>query len=407
MGEEKKITHVDVPDEAPAIDQDDAGAPEEPLSLADLADSGLAAEEIAMAKEQGLVAKTPEEEAAAKKKADEEALADGKKPDPAAAKKPDNSSVDDRFRILSEGKSPEAIISEIGEKGELNKEQEAVLLASLTQNGQALYWGQKKERRSRQRLEADALTKQAALQKENDDLRAQLAKKPEEIDPLETDEERAVREAAEAAANVDPRKKPLTIEDLERLEKEKADKAAEEQKLRTQRADEIKEALNFQQEDAKKRYADFDEATEKVADILRAANSGTLEKLYEDPKVRSRVFQKCRDLLLAYAKADTFEEGDFNAADMTYELAKEHPDFGAEPRNNAPKKGETDADGNPESARRVISNANRRGSSATLNGGGSRRVSLEELTPEQARRIPTSKWNKLPKETREKLLGKA
>lgn len=402
--EPEKITHVDIP-EAEAVEKSEGE--EAAPTLSDLAEGGLAPGEIEMAQGQGIIPgdKTKEKPAAA--------AADGGTGEKAEAKEKEG--VDSRFRILSEGKSPEAIMAEIGEKGNLTKEQESVLLASLTKNGQSMYWAQKKERQKRQKVETDSAARMAEKDEEIAALRAQLTKRAagpaldENGEPIvESEEDRAAREAAAAVeASLDPKKKPLTIEDFERMEKEKAEKLADETKRREERSGQIREALNFQQEDAKTRYADFDQATEKVADILRAANAGKLEDLYPDPKTCSRVFQKCRELLLAYAKADQFEEGDYNAADMTYDLAKEHPEFGEEsPRTNASKKSETGADGTPESARRVLSNANRRGSSATLNGGGSRRIPLEDLTAEQARRLPTNKWNKLPLATREKLLGK-
>lgn len=416
MDKPEEITHVDVPEEriAPEAGAEETG---DTVSLADLA-GAMTPDEIQMAKDQGLV---PKDEAAEKKAKEEsdriaaETAANGG--ERGTKKAPEEKTVDDRFRILSEGKSPETIMAELADKGALSPEQEKVLLASLTKNGQSMYWAQKKERKARQKTEADSIARDTAKQKEIDDLKAQLAaanarrsepKTDENGDPIiETDEERTAREALEAAnANQDPRKKPLTLEDLDRIEKEKADLAAEEAGKRTARATEIKEALNFQQTDAKTRYADFDAALEKATDILRAADSGTLETLYPDPRARARVFQKCKDVFMAFATADKFEDGDFNAADMAYELGKEHPKFGEKPSKDASKTGETGADGNPETARRVISNANRRGSSAILNGGGSRRVSLEDLTPEQGRRIPTQKWNKLPQATRDKLLGK-
>lgn len=415
------ITHIDVPEDPQAPE---ASSPEPVITMAELADSGLAAGEVEMAKKHGLVPATPEAEAEAKKKAEEAAAsaaraaaqtpanpevgADGKPVKPAVTP----GSVDERFRILSAGKSPEQVISEISEKGELNKDQEAVLVASLTRNGQAMYWAQKKERQKRAAAEKARVDEVAAKQKEIDDLKAQLAaRKPvvQKMDEFgnpiaETDEERAAREAAEAAAIVDPKKKPLTLEDLERIEKEKEAKAQEEERLRTERKQQLLEALNFQQEDAKNRYDNFDAATERVKEILTAANSNSLDKIFPDPTARARVFKKCQDLLIAYAKADQFEPGDYNAADMTYELAQEHPEFGQE--QTPPKKSETGADGTPETAARVVTNANRRGSSATLTGGGSRRIPLGELTQEQARRVPTKNWNQIPKSQRDALLGK-
>ena len=408
--EEKPITHVDVPNDATSSN---GTGPEEngqvnsaKPSLSELASAGLTAGEIEMAKKQG-IAEDPEKKEEVKQPENQ-----GENNGEEKEGKKDDGSVDgvqgkkgllnDRFRVISEGKTPDQIIAEVGEKGALSQEQEKVLLASLTQNGQTLYWAQKKERQKRQKLEQDLAAEKTSRQKEIDELKAQNAelsklRKKHEDDPLGLIDE----EPNDAA---DPKKKPVTLEDLERIDAEKAEALKKQQEERRVRAAVMKESLDMQQEEARERYPDFDVALGHVANILEAANNGELDRLYPDPREQTKIMRKASLLLNAFANADTFEPGEYNAADMTYELAKEHPEFGKSSRTNATKTGETDADGNREDAKRVVTNANRRGSSATLTGGGSRRVALEELTPEQARRIPTKNWNKLPKEARERLL---
>lgn len=396
---DEPITHVEIP-AGPGVEGNGSGEVEEGANaeaprptLAELADAGLAPGELEMAKKQGMVEGEAEDKESVKKdeKGDQ---SNGKE------KEKDQKSVNERFRILSKGKSPEQILSEVSEKGTLSTEQETVLLANLSQNGQALYWTQKKERQKRQKLEADMTASQAENSKKIADLEAQLAKakeKPVDDLGLEIPQE-----------EIDPKKKPLTVEELEKFEAEKAAKAEEQSKKNTERRSELSDALNYQQEQARDRYKDepvpFDQALSYTADILAAANSGKLEEMYPEPRMRSRIVGKCNLLLRAFANADVFNEGDFDAADMTYELSKEHPEYGKKPKNNVTKNDETGADGNPEKAARAITNASRRGSSATLTGGGSRRVALDELTPDQAVKVPTSKFNKIPKETRERLL---
>lgn len=404
--DEKPITHVDVPDDSASADGEGAAgsgtSDTAKPSLADLATAGLTPGEIDMAKAQGLVEDPDKKD---DKPDEKKTVTDDKKEgddDGKEKKEEKEKTVDERYRILAPGKLPEQIFREVGEAGALNPDQEKVLLASLTHNGQDLYWAQKKERQKRMKIEQDLVAERAAKQKEIDDLKAQnaelakLRKKTEE-DPLGLVDEDKDEEA-------DPKKKPLTLEDLERIEAEKQEKLEAEHGKRMGRAAEMKEALDYQQEEARERYPDFDVALGHVSAILRSASEGTLDKLYPDPRAQSRIISKARLLLHAFANASQFEPGEFNAADMTYELAKEHPEFGKKLITKATETGETDADGNPEEAKRVVANANRRGSSATLTGGGSRRVALDELTPEQARKIPTKQWNKLPKETRERLL---
>lgn len=401
---EEPITHVDIPNDAGADNVSDGagdtGADIETSkpTLAELAEAGLAPGELEMAKKQGLVEGEPDGDKGKDDHSDANKTG-ATKTDTGKAKgesdgKEKEKTVNERFRVLSNGKSPEQVMADIGEKGELSKDQESVLLASLSQNGQALYWAQKKSRQRAQKAEADLATERADRQKEIDDLKAKLAAKDPEIDPV----------TGEPVVPEDPKKKPLTAEDLERIETEKADKKKADDAKQTERAREINDALDFQQHEARDRYKDFDNVITLTGEILSAHNTGKLEEMFPDARQRSRIILKARTLLSAYANADRFGEGDFNAADLTYELGKEHPGFGKDPKNNATKTGETGADGNPEKAARVLNNASRRGSSATLTGSGSRRVALDELTPEQAARLPTKEFNKLPAATRERLL---
>jgi hypothetical protein len=413
--QDEPITDIEIPEgdkgqsdtgEGP----DDGGASEKP-TLSDLAEAGLSKGEIEIAKKQGLVKGESDgdkgdsgngdtNKSSANKSADGPTKAEGE----SDGKKKEEK--EERNRVLTKGKSPEQIISDIGEKGALTPDQEQVLMASLTQNGQAMYWAQKKERQKRQRLEAERTEDGAKKQKEIDDLKAQLA---EARKPKKTEEDPLGIETEEPAEEVDPDKKPLTREDLDKIEAEKKAKADEDTKKFEERKREVNDALNTQQEEARERYGaeEFDGALGYVNEILTKANTGTLAELYPDPRQHSRVIRKAVDLLKAFAQADSFEAGDFNAADMTYELAKEHPKYKPATKKsnaNGNKNGETGADGNPEDVDRALKNANRRGSSATLNGSGSRRVVLEELTHDQAVKVPLKTWNKLPAATRERLL---
>lgn len=416
---ENPITHVEVPNDAPPASdagndggEADAATSAKP-SLAELAKAGFTPGEIEMAKKQGMAegennggdtgdsargaagksGSSPTKEA--KGGEDVNKVKEGEKKEP--------KTVDERFRILAEGKSPEQILAEVSEKGSLSPEQERALLANLSQNGQAMYWAQKKQRLQRQKVEADFLSERATKDKQIADLQSQvdaLKKAPvKAIDDLGLDEEPPIVE--------DPKKKPVTLEDLEKLDADKTAKAEAESKKQQERVTEIKSALDDQHADAQARYENFDEALGFTNEILAASNKGTLDQLFPDVRERSRITRKVVDLLRAFANADAFEPGDFNAADMSFELAKEHPKFGKPSKDTPVKKtDETGADGDPEKAARIVANASRRGSSAAISGGGSRRVPLEELTADQAVRIPTKNFNKLPAATREKLLGK-
>lgn len=415
---DEPITHVDIPDEqgADGANEGNESAPAvEKPTLSDLADSGLSKDEIAIAKKQGLVKGEADGDKSDggdgdsnKSGVDKSADGSAKKDGEDNAKK-EKEEKEERNRVLTKGKSPEKIISEIGEKGALSREQEQVLLASLTQNGQAMYWAQKKERQKRQKAESAMADVETKKQKEIDDLRAELAeaKKARKAgdDPLDL-------ENPEAEEEVDPEKKPLTKADLDKIEADKKAKADKEAEVLEERKREISDALNFQQQEAVERYGkeEVESSLSFTKELIGRANDGQLDELFPDARQRSKILRKVTDLIRAFATADRFEDGDFNAADMSIELAKEHPKYkpatkSSKSNASGKKNGETDADGNPEDADRALKNANRRGSSATLNGGNSRRVLLEELTPEQAVKVPMKNWNKLPASKREELLS--
>lgn len=417
MSDKKEPTDIEVPD-APVSD-----TPAAP-SLSDLAKAGFAPGELKMAEKHGLVAKKEDDDAGDKgdidssdtdKEGDVTSLNDddanrrgaddpggdnGKKEDKKTQK-----TVDERYRILAEGRSPEAIMEELQDKGiELSSEQEQIFISGLTHNGKTLYWAQKKARSRAQKAEASDSATKKELEKANAriaELEKQRVKKDSNDDPLD------LGDAGDGdPQDQDPKKKPLTLEDLDRIEAAKVAKAEEERNNQESRSLEIHDALEDQHAEAKERYADFDHSMELVGDILGRAKAGTLAEIYPDARTQTRIIMKARQLLTAFANADKFESTQFNAADMAYELGKEHPKFGKTKSDaGGEEPGETDVDGNPEDVRRAVTNASRRGSSATLNGGGSRHVALDELTIEQARRLSDAQYRKLPKHVRERLLA--
>lgn len=421
MSEEKDgPKDIEVPD---APKEESAAAP----TLSELADAGFAPQEVEMAKKHGLAkaegdkdgdpgdargrdtdeadkggeadeAGTPGDEKKGEESADKGG-SDGKKVEAKKTQK----TVDERYRILAEGRSPETIMQEIQDQGiELSPEQEKILIAGLTNNGRTLYWAQKKAKLRAQKAEADALERT----KELTEARAEIAELKKRPAKTATTEEDPLNLEGEEAPAADPKKKSLTMEDLERIDAEKQAKVDEDEKKRMAHAEEIRLVLDDQQAEARERYEDFDQSLELVGDILTRANAGTLKELYPDSRQQTRIILRARTLLNAFANADKFGSDQFNAADMAYELGKEHPEYGKKkPDAKGTTHGETDVDGNPEDARRAVNNASRRGSSATLNGGGSRRVALDELTLEQARRLPDAQYRKLPKAIREKLLA--
>lgn len=378
---------VDIPDETP---QDTS------LTEEDLRSAGLSDEEISSAKTTGFI-KEPEKKKDETKdeKTDEEKAKDG---------------------ILNKDKKDETPDPD----EELDPEKETEILSKYNRNEKALYHAQKKERRKRQRAEAERdqvalqqklLDKRVKeLEEERDRLIAQGTKSSEkkadaiddELDLLDP-EERAKRKPEET----DPKKKPLTMEDLERLEKEREDKLAEQNKVRDEKNQRARAALRDFNESGKERYEDFDETIQQTHELVEKAVRGQLGTLFKDPRQISKVERKVKEFLLTVANADEFKEDEFNPADFAYELGKLHPSSGRKSDPDADAEGsKRDGTLTPEQLRRAEKNADRRQPSASVGGGGARRspVSYDDLTPEQASRLPQSEWSKLPPKVRERLL---
>ncbi len=405
---------VDIPE----ADTGSEESTEQPvLSLSDLAEGGFSKEELEMAEKQGLV--KPKGEGDGGTEGDKGGDAGGGKGGGTASttgndgKSKVDGGEDGKTKegekrkeprdgqVLIDGKTPEQILADMSV--DFTPEQEKFLEGVLNSNAFGLYRGQRRERRARQAAESE----RDSVAKQKDAEIAELRKKLAEVTGKTEDDD-----LLEPDPNADPKKKPLTQEDLERIEKEKQDKLAEDNRIRTERATQIKEVLDDQQEEARERYEDFDQTLENTGALIKAANDGKLAELFPDPRERSKMERDIRILLASFANADKFKPGDYNAADMAYELGKKMPankNKDAKANASGSKRGETDVDGNSrEKAERALQNANRRGSSAALNGGGSRRaVNLDELTEEQALRLPTKEFNKLPRDVRERLLGKA
>lgn len=225
----------------------------------------------------------------------------------------------------------------------------------------------KKERKARQAAEQKARESEARIQA----LEAQLKAPP----------------APPATADgADPDEQPLTLKALKKLEEEKAQKAAETRAADQANHAKIKTAQQEQETDARERYEDFDHSIERATDLM-----ARLDELVPDKKKQALILTRIRDLQVAAAYADQLGLEDLNASDIAYEIGRQHPEYGtpkpANPKltNTGPTKESPMANGGltPEKLKRIEQNTQRRSSSASVPGGGGKRVvAPEDVTAE-------------------------
>jgi hypothetical protein len=346
-------------------------------TLAELKDAGLSQPEIKMAERLKIIEPDKKDEPPAK--------AEEKKADEVVAPAPE---VQDAFN---------------------DPEKEATLLETFNKNEKGLYHKMKKENFKRQAAEADR--DQVALKlKVAEERAARLeaeAKTRAEAPPAKEEAEKLdifgnpIKEEKKA----DEKDAPVTKKDLEdrdKAEAEKQKKAAEAEADRRGRAEKLVIVLNAQEADAKARYSDFDHGMELAVDIMKNANG--LDKIFTDKRQASRAMKLLIDFNHASANADKFKDGDYNAADIAYELGQMHPKFSQ--ANGGGKTTDRNGDLDPEAAKKIVQNSGRRGSSASIsNGGGKKFVPYEEMTAEQLAALPTDEFRRVPREIRRRIMA--
>lgn len=235
----------------------------------------------------------------------------------------------------------------------------------------AMIWRMKNERKDRQRMQSErdqAIVEKRALEER---LRALEGR----VEP---------RQTVDAEGNaVDPDATPLTKREfLELQEQQRQDAIRQEQELRS-RGQKVADALKDQEEYMKSIYPDYDATVAMAKEVL-----GNLDDLIDDPKLKSKVIRLVKDLQVAAANADQYGIEDYNAADISYEIGKLHPNYDKKPNGtNADSNGHIDipdkANGSrhsPDQLKRIEQNTQRRNTSASITGGGRRVISPDEVT---------------------------
>lgn len=365
----------------------EATAPEPKLTAEQLAEGGFAPAEVEAAKKHGLIADDKEPPKPADGTAPPEDKKTGDEPETPPTPEPYKKG-DRRAELAFLEKNPE-------------KEDEVI--NDYSPSEKAMYFLRKSEKHKRQRIEIErdqVVIQKRALEQRVTELEAQAKTTGNTDTPKGDDLDSLGDEGLDD-------EKPLTASDLDRIEKEKAEKSRKAREDNEAQARRAAQALTEQEAEARARYTDFEEATKHTEEILKAIKTNTFDELVPDARQRDKIARKVQEFVTAAANADRFTESQYNAVDIGYELGKLHPGFGKkqpDPANGKNGKQENGEPLSPETVDRMVHNANRRGSSAALNGGGSRRViSVKDITLEQAAALSLSDFRKLPKDVRERL----
>lgn len=313
---------------------------------------GWSADELDRAEKRGLIKKKPVEEKA-EVKADAETKPEEKENKDIAETKPEKKSSLPEFSF----KTPE---------------QEKAWLDAFGPGTEqrAMYFRMKNERQQRQ-----------AAEKERDRLTLQFEAMKADLEALKTG--KVQQEVDENGNIIDPEEKPLTLKQWKELQRQEAEERERQQREIQEQGGVVAESLKTQEEYAKSVYQDYDDTLKLAADVMK-----NLESLITNKWEQQEAIQLMKDLQIAAANADKYGIDDRNAALISYQIGKLHPSWGkqhghrSEPQTDGkldPKK----ANGSltPEQMKRIETNTQRRVSSASIpGGGGSRAVSVEDMT---------------------------
>jgi hypothetical protein len=235
----------------------------------------------------------------------------------------------------------------------------------------------------------ERLKRQQAV-REVDELRKQLADRDAKLSMVQQPKTKV--EVDEHGNEIDPADKPLTRRQLEELAVEQEEKRRKMQEEANSKAERSAEAHKQQEELARATYPDFDDALKLAGDLAQ-----NIQDLIPDARVQKRAYKLMAEFKEAVGRAEEIGPDEFNAADIAYELARLHPNYGkkAEDAHNGtlevsdPKtKGNGGQKFSPEQLKRLADNTQRRASSASIPGGnGKTSVAPDEVTLEQLNRM--------------------
>lgn len=271
-------------------------------------------------------------------------------------------------------------------------------IGEYTKNEQALYFKWKNDKKARQEAQAERdlkIIQEKVLRTELDKSREEgnltIAKLNAINNLLNGDPDNITIEAiqeilASGVKKAVEEEKPLTKSDLLAIEKEKEEK----EKLASEQSKNFEKKLNDLEEYGKNRFENYEDIITSATEVL--SGKCELPKLIDIKNISKQLIEKIND--------PNSDEDD--VSDFVLEIAKFNPNYGkkkVEPSAKSEKKVSS------EDIDKIVKNASKGASSATVNGGNARRVvSHDNLTIEDAAKLTPEQYNKLPKEVRARLL---
>jgi len=368
---EKEEETVEIPEEEEQ--PNDGGQEEVSFSEESLKEEGWTPEEIDRAKEQGLISKEGKEES--KTEESKEEKKEGKQEEKKEEKGQEINLDDlDNFEKVHDlyNNDPKLFY-------QLPKH-----IKGLYHNSKGLYKKAKEAEEARKELESKQdfeKVQEAGAKKRLDKIRDRL----KDPDNLPTDRELLELIGEEKQAAKDSGEKPLTKADLEEIEKEKEQKQkSEEEQLREQQ-------LKVQQKVVKAEAY----ANENIKD-LTGGKYESIDPVISLAKEMAEKKQRYGVIIdQAFANEDVSEE---DVVDIIFDVAKINPKWGEEVEGTSKKKDENIVD-------RMERNSKKQKTSASISGGkGSRVISHDDLTPEDAAKLNQKQWDALPKKVQSRIL---
>jgi len=338
---------------------------------------GLSEEEIKSGREQGIIPEEKKEEGGKKEAEDEHK----EQPDAEAKKDKDGKKQEEKDEKVkdaegkeaeSKKKEPEFQSFEDTEKDENN------LVNNYSSNEKALYFKWKHDKQARQQAQKEAGEYKSQFEHNKVQSKA-YQQKLEQINTLLGGDPASITvEAIQgilAGKEEKSADKPLTRKDLEDIEAGKKAKAEEQKKAQEL----INSRIKAGEELGKSRYEDFDAIVDLAQEVIKSDTSNTYSTL------------------LAHDVANPDVDID-KVVERVVSIARLNEKFGKKSEKDTPK--DTNKDLN-----RMVENAKKKPSSASVGGGHGKRVIDEaDLTIEDAAKLSPDQWGKLSSKTRERLL---
>ena len=251
-------------------------------------------------------------------------------------------------------------------------------LEKFNPNEKALYWKWKNDKRKRQDSQKKVDELQARLELETVKDKASAIKLNKIKSVLASDSELTVEkllaiidEGGHVSEEQDDR--PLKRSDLDIIEQEKRVKLEAESKV----VNEQKERLAIAENIGKTKYKNFDDLVNLAKEVVLEDKTGTYQ-----------------EILNSALSDPNFDEE--KLIDRVVTIAKLSSKYGKESASVEKKEG----------VEKIITNSNKKVSSASISSSGGKRTIVEDdLTVEDAARLSADQWTRLSQSTRKRILG--